>query len=269
MRGDAVGVVFAKLLFDVGRLFRLTKTHRVLLDEVFEVDPLNDVERVEGVALALGHLLPFGVAHETVDVDVLEGNASREVARHHHHAGDPEEDDVVARHEHGARQVQVVHVLFDAFGIGPAKGREGNHGGGIPGVEHVFVARKLHAGTRLLLGFGFVMRHVDIACFVVPGRNLMAPPELTRNAPVLNVFKPLAINALPLFREDVDFTRFDGFETHFGDGLARIERAFGRGLAHRHEPLVREHRFDHFAGARDDRHHVLVLLHPDEKTLSL
>ena len=184
-----------------------------------------------------------------MDVDVLEGDAAREVTRHHHHAGDPEEDDVVARHEHGAREIEVVHVLFDAFGVGPAKGREGNEGGGVPSVEHVFVARKLHAFARLLLGFGFVVRNVDVAGLVVPSRNLVTPPELTRNAPVLNVFKPLAINALPFLREDVDFTRFDGFETDFGDGLPRIERAFGSGLAHRHEPLVGKHRFDHFAAS--------------------
>ena len=87
VRGNAVRVVLAQLLFDDRRLFRLTQALRVLDDEGLKVDALNDVERIEGVAFALRHLLAFGVAHETVDVHVLEGDAAREVARHHDHAG--------------------------------------------------------------------------------------------------------------------------------------------------------------------------------------
>ena len=97
----------------------------------------------------------------------------------------------------------------------------------------------------------------------------MAPEKLAGNAPVLNVLEPLAVDAAPFLREDVDFTGFDGFQADFADGLARIEGAFGSGLAHGHVPLVGEHRLDDLARAGDARNHVAVFLDADEKACGL
>ena len=95
----------------------------------------------------------------------------------------------------------------------------------------------------------------------------MSPPELTADAPVLNVFEPLTINALPLLGEDVDFARGDGLKAHFTDGFAGVTRAFGSRFAHRHVPLLGQHRFNDFARARDARHHVLDVLDADQQAL--
>ena len=65
-----------------------------------EIDAVDDVQGVHDVALGLGHLLPLLVAHEGVDVDVVERDLLHEVEAHHHHARDPEEDDVEAGDEH-------------------------------------------------------------------------------------------------------------------------------------------------------------------------
>ena len=200
-----------------------------------------------------------------MDVHVLEGDAAGEVLGHHDHAGDPEEDDVVAGHQYGRGQIKVKRRLFIALRVGPADRGEGHHGRREPRIEHIVVLRELDAFACLLLSFLFVAGDIDVARFVVPSRNAVAPPELTRNAPILNVFKPLTINALPFLRENVDFARFDGFKTDFGDRFARITGAFAGRLAHGHVPLFREHRFDDFARAGHARHHVLMRLDVDQK----
>ena len=69
--------------------------------------PISSIvlERVDDVALRLGHLLAVRVAHEAGQVDDVEGRLSGEPLAEHHHPGDPEEDDVVAGLHHGARVV--------------------------------------------------------------------------------------------------------------------------------------------------------------------
>ncbi|MCY1511051.1 hypothetical protein D9M68_454450 [compost metagenome] len=93
-----------------------------LVEQRGQLDAVDQVDRVEHVAFRLAHLLALGVAHQAVDVHVLERHSAHEVLGHHDHPGDPEEDDVVARHEHGRGQVQrqVLRLL------GPAQRREGH-----------------------------------------------------------------------------------------------------------------------------------------------
>ena len=204
-----------------------------------------------------------------MDVDVLKGSAAREVFGHHDHARNPEEDDVVTGNENRRGEVEVVSGLVFAPGFRPAQCGEGHHGGTEPRVKDVLVTGELDAFSGLSLSFFFAFSNVDVALFVVPGRNLMAPPELTADEPVLNVFEPLAVNALPFLREDVHFPRGDGFKAHFSDGLAREETAFGGGFAHRHVPLLGEHGFDHLTGTRHTRHHVLDVLDAHQQALRL
>ena len=199
----------------------------------------------------------------------MERHAAREVFRHHHHAGDPEEDDVVAGHENGGGEVEIVGDLVVTLRVRPAKGGERHHGGREPGIEHVGVLAQLHAFSRLFLSLGFGLSDIAVARFVVPGRNLVAPEELTREAPVLDVREPVAVNALPLFREDVHITRFHRFKTDISEALARMGGAFARGLAHRHVPLLGKHRLNDFTGTRHARHHVADRLRADEKALLL
>ncbi len=88
----------------------------------------------------------------------------------------------------------------------------------------------------------------------------MAPPELTRNAPVLDVFQPLVIGGGPVFRHELNLALAHHVERDFGDRAARMQRAGGSGLAHRDKPLVGQHRLDYHAGAVAARHHQLVRL---------
>ena len=99
---------------------------------------VDHAQGVHDVALGLGHLLPLLVAHEGMDVDVVERDLLHEVEPHHHHARDPEEDDVEAGDEHagGIEALELLGLL------GPAERRERPQGGGEPGVEDVGVALK-------------------------------------------------------------------------------------------------------------------------------
>ena len=65
----------------------------------FECDAVDQVDRVEHVALALAHFLPVRVAHQSVYIHVAEWHPAGEVGCHHDHSGHPEEDDVVARYQ--------------------------------------------------------------------------------------------------------------------------------------------------------------------------
>ena len=74
----------------------------------------NNIQRVQHVALGLGHLLSLGVAHQAVQVDRVEGHLVSELQRHHHHARNPEEQDVVAGLQHAGRveALQVLRILL-------------------------------------------------------------------------------------------------------------------------------------------------------------
>ena len=133
-----------------------------------------------------------------MNVDILEGHASCEEASHHDHTSHPEEEDVVAGHENRRRKINIKSLrIIDQC-------RKGYEGRREPGVEHVFIAMKLNAGACLLLGFFFAMSNINIAFVVIPSRDLMSPPKLTGQAPILNVREPVFVNLLPLFGEDID-----------------------------------------------------------------
>ncbi len=93
--------MLAYLGSDFRRIFRPAQAAGVLHHQGFEIDAVDDVERIERVAFALRHLGAFGIADHAVDIDVAKWHATGEVRRHHHHACDPEKDDVVAGDEHG------------------------------------------------------------------------------------------------------------------------------------------------------------------------
>ena len=123
-----------------------------------------------------------------MDIDGLEGHFAGKAQRHHDHARDPEEDDVVARHEDvgGMEGSQGLRVLR------PAKGAEGPECRREPCLEYVRVLLEGHIGAELVRGpdFRLVAADVDRAVCCVPGRDAMSPPELAADAPILNLAHP-------------------------------------------------------------------------------
>ena len=78
----------------------------------------------------------------------------------------------------------------------------------------------------LLLGAG----NVDTALFIAPCGNLVPPPELTRDAPILDVRQPLPINQPPLLGNDTNGSAFDRVQCRLRKAFAGIGRPGRVGL---------------------------------------
>ena len=139
--GNAVRELGGGVLAHARRCLRPTQAGRALLEQRLEGDAVDQVDRIEHVALRLAHPLALRVAHQAVDVDVAERHLAGEVQGHHDHPGDPEEDDVVAGDEHRRRQEELELLGL----LRPAERRERHQRRRIPGVEHVGIA---HAARR-------------------------------------------------------------------------------------------------------------------------
>src|SRR5690606_955762 len=120
--------------------------------------------------------------------------------------------------------------------LGPAKGREGPERRREPGVEHVFVADKWHRTAIMAFGLrrslALLRRDKDRAVRAVPRRYLMAPPELARDAPGLDVLHPVEIGLFPMLRHELG-----------PPGPHRLDRRPGQDLGV-DIPLVGEERLD-------------------------
>ena len=174
------------------------------------------------------------------------------------HAGHPEEHDFRCRHE-VIGGVVIGHLVFFVKAIehlnGPNPRTE-------PRVHDVFVLAQVVHGqrsvagfcTRLLQRFCLGARHYVLlfAFPKEPRRNLMSPPQLAADAPVLHVFHPVTVAVFEFGRVELH-----GVIHH------RIQRRL-RQFFHRQEPLQRQTRLDHGIGALAASHLVGVVLNLHE-----
>ncbi len=82
----------------------------------------------------------------------------------------------------------------------------------------------------------------------------MSPPELARDAPILDVFHPVEIYPGEVFGYDADATVVNCFERCFG-------KRFGA-----YEPLCGDHRFNHLTTALRARYSEQVRFFLDDQT---
>ena len=201
---------------------------------------VHQFQRVHDVALGLGHLLALLVEDEGVDVHILERNFAHELYAHHHHPGDPEEDDVKRGDERGGG---IEGFQFRRL-VRPAHRRERPEGGGEPCVEDVFVLFQLHVLASLLLSLFFRISDVDFAVVTKPCRDPVAPPELTRNAPWLDVVHPVVIGLLPVLGHEPGLALFHGRDGWLGHGLGIDIPLVGHPRLDDHVGAVAEGLFD-------------------------
>ena len=142
---DALGKLGPCLLLDLRGLLGIHEACGALGHQGIDLNAIDEVDGVEGVALALAHLLAFAIANQGMDIDISEGHLSREVGGHHDHASHPEEDDVKARDQHargqelGESRLEVGPSVLPFLARHDQRG-EGHQGRGEPGVEHVGVS---------------------------------------------------------------------------------------------------------------------------------
>ena len=84
----------------------------------------------------------------------------------------------------------------------------------------------------------------------------MAPPQLTRDAPVLDVVHPLVVSVDPVFGYKTDLAGVHRINGFLCNALAR--GVLGADFVHGHKPLVSEHGFHHLACTRANRQHQFV-----------
>ena len=182
---------------------------------------LDHFDGIDAVPQALAHLAALAVAHQAVHDHGVEGRLLHVFAAAEDHAGDPEEDDVVAGHQ-DVRGIEVLQVLRL---LGPAQRAERPQGGGEPGVEHVGIPLDVRAVAVLALG-GVLPGDGHVAAVgAVPGRDLVAPPQLAGDAPVAHVVHPVQIGLAEAVGDEAHFAVL-----HDTDGLLCQGR-------HLHEPL--------------------------------
>src|SRR5450830_474065 len=255
--GDAFGELGAGLLLDGFLQLGLHQAGGAFLHQGFEFDAVDDIQRVEDVALGLGHLLALAVTHQAMDIDGLERYLRgavlvlHQVHGQHDHPGDPEENDVETGHQH----VGGVEGLEEVGLLRPAQGGESPQARTEPGVENVVVLLQRHIRPEVVLGpyFGFVATDIDLARLVVPGRNPVAPPQLAADAPVLDIAHPGEVHVFVLLGHEGDAAVFHGGNGRFGQGLGR------------HVPLVGQPRLDDGPGAVALRHFQAVVVNADQQ----
>ena len=219
---------------------RLHHAAGALSHQGFQIDTVDDIQRVEHVALGLGHLVALAVAHQTVHIHGLERNLRgavlmlHQVHGQHDHARYPEEDDVEAGHQHigGVEGLQRLGLFR------PAQGGEGPQARAEPGIQHVIVLAQ-NGIAQIVLGahLRLVAADIDVTRLVVPRRNTVAPPQLAGNTPVLDVAHPGEIHVLVLLGHELDAAIFH-----------RSNRLLGQRLGG-DVPLVGQPGLDHCTGA--------------------
>ena len=244
LRRNTLGIVSEEKL--VGLL--------ILGRQLAELHAIDDVQWVDDIALRLRHLLPSLVPHHGVQKDRGEGRLSHEVKPHENHARHPEEDDVEPRLHH-RRRVELRQVCGL---LRPAQRREGPERRGEPGVEHILILPQRRAAA-LRTAVQVFARHAQRAAVAAgPGRNPVAPPELTRDAPVTDVLHPVVIGFLPALG-------------HKGDlALAHRRNRRLRQRLHLHIPLLahRQRLYNHARSLRPRRHELVRLLLHQKPQLS-
>ena len=173
---DAIGKVLAGRFLDRRRHPGLHEAGGSLCDQGFDIDAVDEIQRVKHVTLGLRHLLTVSVTDEAMDVNFPERDIVHEPQAHHDHSGNPEKDDVEAGDQHAAR----IEPGQAFRALGPSQRGEGPQRGREPGVEHILVLgqRNLRPQPGSRSGICLIQSDMDAAVGVVPCRYPVTPPEL-------------------------------------------------------------------------------------------
>ena len=116
------------------------------------------------------------------------------------HAGNPEEDNIIA----GNQRIRRIEVLQLLCLFRPAERRERPQCRGEPRIQYIlFLMDVRSAALRAHLDIFLGDRHFT-AVITVICRNLMTPPQLTGDTPVMNVLHPAHIGLAEAIRNELD-----------------------------------------------------------------
>ena len=187
-----------------------------------------------------------------MDQNSIERHFAHVLQTREHHADYPEEDDVIT----GDQCIGGIEVFQFLGVVRPAQCGERPQCGTEPSVQ----------GIRIL-PHGLAALRADCAAFLgdchfaavvaVERRNLVTPPQLTGNAPVLDVFQPVEINFVEPFRNELGLAALYGIN-------CRLCQRF-----HLDKPLLGNSRLDGRTAAVAGANIVTVILDFYQCALSL
>src|SRR6266436_4201017 len=122
-----------------------------------------------------------------MQVDGMERDQAHKMDTCHDHTRYPEEDDVVAGLHDGC---WVVALQIRSY-IWPAERAERPQPRTEPGIKHILVLVNVRAVAMRADRHIFTADNHLTAVVAVPDRDTMSPPELTRDAPVMDIFQPV------------------------------------------------------------------------------
>ena len=189
---------------------------------------VDNFQRVDTVAERFTHLSAQLVAHYAVNEHFGERYFPHMFYAREYHSRHPEEDYVVSRYEQGVR-IEVIQIRRL---VGESERRKRPERAGKPGIKHVLVLIE-HGMSAFgaLAGLAFGNNHVS-AFFAVIGGNAVTPPQLSGNAPVLDVFHPIEVNFGKTVGNELRLLLFYRLDC----GLCK--------RLHLYEPLLGNYRFD-------------------------
>ena len=144
------------------------------------------------------------------------------------HAANPEGNNIIDRHE----QVRGIEVLQILGVVRPAERGERPQGRREPSVQHVLILLNVRRTALAAASRVFAADGHRAAVVAVPHRNAVAPPQLTADAPVADIFHPVHILLREALRHELRFAALDAGNRRFRQRL------------HLHEPLPGDHRLN-------------------------
>ena len=214
---------------------------------------VDDLHGVDAVAQGFGHLAALVIPDDAVDEHILEGDLLHLLHAGEDHPGHPEEDDVIAGDQHGGG----IEILQLGGLVRPAHGGEGPQGGAEPGVQHILVLAHMGGAALGTDGDGLLADGHLAAVIAVIGGDLVAPPQLAGDAPVMDVLHPVGIGLGEPLGDKADVAVIGHPEGFLGQG------------GHLHEPLGRDQRLHIVVAAVAGAHVVAVILGLDQIALLL
>ena len=128
-----------------------------------------------------------------------------------YHTDNPEKDNVISGYQH-IRRIEIIQVFRL---IRPAQCRERPQRRGEPCIQRILILCKMRTAALRALLRRMAVNNNLAALIAVVCRDSVSPPDLTGDAPVLNIFQPVQINLVKAVRHKLQLSCFQSIDGRF------------------------------------------------------
>ena len=169
---------------------------------------VDNFKRVNTIAQGFTHFTTLAIAHKTMNKYMFKWNFMFKLKSHEDHTSNPEEDDIVTSYKNTCWI-----PLFKFWCLfRPPHSSKWPQTRAKPCIKNVWILCYM-AVTMWTFSNIFTANDCFAAVITVPCRNAMAPPQLTGNCPVADVFKPVYISFCKTFRNKLYFVVFNNLKS--------------------------------------------------------